>query len=129
MAKPQPKPEFEYRLILAHHFSEQRQANTILVTLETTKRFASFRYELSVEERLLEKEIRYTILGLKAPQLDLPASGTATFVREYDHLKGKHNITVQGLDGTEDTFTLQFSAARITEIKSPKKPFVELVIR
>ena len=82
-------PEFEYRMLLQSTFNDLRQVPTTTVTIETTKQFASFRYELSVEEAISQKTLRYTILGLKAPRLSLPATGPAQFSREYDRLRGK----------------------------------------
>ncbi|MDL1894158.1 hypothetical protein FBQ87_14925 [Sphingobacteriales bacterium CHB3] len=120
--------EHEYRLTIAPHFNAERQARTVLITIETTRRFASFRYELAVQEELTEKELRLTIVGLKAPQLSLPASGTAQFIREYDNLKGTYSVTVASLDGTENTFVIKFTAKNITLLKSPKQPIVELVV-
>lgn len=120
--------EFEYRLILGTHFDEVQQRPMTRVIIETTKLFASFRYELSVEEHIVGKEFHYSILGLKAPHLDLPAPGTGQFVRHYTLLKGKHTFVVEHLDGTTNTFVVQFTPKHIKVLQSPKHPFVELVI-
>jgi hypothetical protein len=126
--KQKVAPEFEYRLILGTHIDELRQVPFTRVILETTKLFASFRYELSVEERITGKEIHYTILGLKAPHLSLPASGTGQFIRDYELLKGKRTFVVENLDGTTNAFVVQFTPKHINVLQSPKHPFVELVI-
>ncbi|MBI5472917.1 MAG: hypothetical protein HY961_11285, partial [Ignavibacteriae bacterium] len=98
-----------------------------LLTIETSKAFASFRYELSVEEQSDKRSMHFKILGLKAPQLSLPASGTAQFVREYEDLHGKYDITVERLDGKTNTFTVSISEKQIKILSSPKNPFIELV--
>jgi hypothetical protein len=90
--------------------------------------FASFRYELSVKETAKGKHLHYKILGLKAPQLDLPSSGTAQFAREYDAFKGKYEITVASLDGTENVFEVSMTQKQRKILKSPKTPFIELVV-
>ncbi len=126
--KKHVEPEFEYRLILGTHVDELRQIPMTRVIIETTKLFASFRYELSVEERIVGKEFHYAILGLKAPRLDLPTSGTGQFIRDYQQLKGKHTFVVTHLDGTTNAFVVQFTEKRIKVLQSPKHPFVELVI-
>jgi len=128
VAKTRTAPACDYRLTISPHFNERRQVPTTLITLETTKLFASFRYELSVKEDVQEASLHYTILGLKAPQLSLPASGSAQFVREYDELKGKHDIIVKNLDGTTNEFSVNFLKKKVAVLKSPKQPFIELVV-
>lgn len=128
MAKAKTKTEFEYRLTISPHLNERKQTRTVLVTIETTKAFASFRYELSVQEERNGKEIRYSILGLKTPQLSLPASGTAHFVQEYENLRGKHTIVVKSLDGTTNEFTVNIAQKQIKVLKSPQTPFIEMVV-
>lgn len=128
MAKSKRTTEFEYRLTLSPHMNERQQIPTVLVTIETTKAFASFRYDLSVQEEIHGREIRYTILGLKAPQLSLPASGTAQFVQEYENLRGKRTIVVESLDGTTNEFTINITQKQIKVLKSPKTPFIEVVV-
>ena len=127
-AKARTTPEYEYRLTIAPHFNTQRQTRTVLITIETTRRFASFRYDLSIREEENDRYLRFSIIGLKAPQLSLPASGSARFVREYDNLKGKYTITVVSLDGTESTFIVNFTTRHITVLKSPKQSIIELVV-
>ncbi len=121
--------EFEYRLILGTHVDELRHIPMTRVIIETTKLFASFRYELSIQEHISGKVFHYSILGLKAPQLDLPSPGTGQFVRDYPLLKGKQTFVVEHLDGTTNTFVVQFTPKHIKVLQSPKHPFVELVIR
>ena len=115
-------------MIMAPHFNERQQIATTLITIETTKLFASFRYELSVQETIKGRELHYAIRGLKAPQLSLPSSGSAHFIREFDNLKGKYDIIIESLDGTVNTFTVNIAKQTITLLKSPKTPFIELVV-
>lgn len=128
MAKGKKPQEIEYRLIITSHYNERKQVPTTLVTIETTKAFASFRYELSVKETVKGKRLHYKILGLKAPQLDLPSSGSAQFVREYEAFKGTYDIVVESLDGTENAFEITATQKRISILKSPKIPFIEAVV-
>lgn len=128
MAKAKKSLEFEYRLTIAAHFNEERQLPTTLIAIETTKVFASFRYELSIREEVKGKELRYSILGLKAPPLSLPASGTSQFVREYENLKGKYDIIVESLDHTLNAFTVSITKKHIKVLKSPKSQIIQLVV-
>jgi hypothetical protein len=72
--------------------------------------------------------LHYAILGLKAPHLSLPASGSARFVREYENLKGKYEIVVERLDRTTNAFTVNITQKQIKILKSPKTPFIELIV-
>ena len=137
--KPRPAPHVEvmkppltepseYRLLVAPHFNEREQKYTTLVALETTKSFASFRYELSVREWVEGNTLRYKILGLKAPQLSLPASGRAQFAHEYNNLNGHYEVAVEGLDGNLETFSLRISPQRVKVLKAPDNGFVDIVI-
>ncbi len=127
MAKKKPE-EIEYRLTIAPHFNERTQRPTTLITLETIKAFATFRYEISVREEQEDNTLRYKILGLKTPQLSLPSSGTARFMKEYEHLRGAVHIHVESFDGTATECTVEVSAKSITLVKSPKKSFIEFVV-
>ncbi|MER3522643.1 MAG: hypothetical protein C4326_00895 [Ignavibacteria bacterium] len=126
--KKQAPPALEYRLIITSYIDDLRQTPMTRITLETVQVFASFRYELSIREHVGEKELRYEILGLKAPRLDLPATGTAQFVRDYPRLKGTYTIVVAHIDGTANTFVVQCTAKQMKVLQSPKHPFVELII-
>ncbi len=120
--------DVEYRLIVTPHFNERKQARTTRVTIETTKVFASFRYELSVKETVKGRQLTYKILGLKAPQLDLPSSGSARFEREYDGFNGRYEIIVECLDGSKNAFEINVTPKQIKMLKSPKTTFIEPVI-
>ena len=128
MVKSKKAEEFEYRLTLAPHVNERRLQPTTLLTIETTKAFASFRYELSVREQADKRTLHFRILGLKAPQLSLPASGTAQFIREYDDLHGTYEITVERLDGKTNTFSVSITQKNIKVLRSPKTPFIEVIV-
>jgi hypothetical protein len=86
---------------------------TTLFVLETTQAFAAFRYELSVQEKIEGRSITFTILGLKAPGLNLPSAGRAQFTREFSDLKGTYAVTVVGLDGRATSFPLSVGKGRV----------------
>jgi len=126
MAKAKKAPELEYRILITPQFNELRQIHTTLFLIETTKYFASFRYELSVSEQRTGKNLRYKVLGLKAPQLSLPAAGHAQFRREYEDLQGTYQVTIEGLDKRECTFTVSINSDRVRVTKVPTGEFVEV---
>jgi hypothetical protein len=127
MGKRAASAEPEYRLLLAPRFDERRHITTTLFLLETTKYFASFRYELSVDIALSAGTLRCTVLGLKAPDLSLPAAGHARFSREFDELRGPCEITVEGLDGKTATFSVRIADTGVHLVQKPARTFVDLV--
>ena len=84
--------------------------------------------EISVEERRENKRMLYKILGLKAPQIALPASGHARWTREYEGLKGTYEFVVEGFDGTSTTFSVRFRSGAISLVKPPSGPHVQVIV-
>jgi len=128
MSRTKKQPDVrEYRLLIAPRFDEREQKYKTLVLLETAKIFASFRYELSVKEERAPQQLRYTVLGLKTPQLSLPTAGHAQFSRTYEDLNGTFDVSVRGLDGNVNTFSVRIRPERVELLKSPQKRFVDFV--
>ena len=128
MTTSKQPPPGEYCLTLAPRFSQREQTYKTLVRLETTQLFSTFRYDLSVKEEQTGKSLRLRVLGLKTPQRSLPASGPATFSREYVDMRGTYEVSVQGLDDKVNTFVFRISPKRISLVKSPRSPFVDVVV-
>lgn len=127
MATSRRPRAYEYRLLIAPHLNERLQKKTVVVSIETTRLFASFRYELSLREERSEKSFRYVILGLRAPQLDLPSSGSARSVREYELAAGRYQFEVVSLDGTVDSCEVLVGKDFTLSLKPKKSTFVEFV--
>jgi hypothetical protein len=123
-----PPPTLGFRLSIASIVDERDQLHKIRISLETVQSFSSFVYELSVEERREGNTLRYKVLGLKPPQLSIPASGRAKYERVYDDVVGPLEITVEGLDGNTNTFAVSVAENAVTILKSPPAPFTEIVI-
>jgi hypothetical protein len=129
MSRTKKKPGGpEYTLQIAPTFVEREQKYKTQFTLETTKLFASFRYDLSVKEQLEKKTLHYKILGLKPPELSLPAAGRAQFTRTYDGLRGTYEIVVEGLDGRVNTFSVKIAPTKIQLVKEPTTRFVDVIV-
>ncbi len=123
------KPEgIDYRLLITPRFDERRQMDTMSFLLETTRSFATFQYELSVKETVTPSFMKFEILGLKAPRLDLPSSGHAHFERVYDKLKGAYELTIKGIDGRVNTFSIKIGSKGAAIVKTPPNPFVDIVV-
>ena len=129
MPKPKKKlDEPEYLLRIAPTYVEREQKYKTLLILETTKLFSNFRYDLSVREEFDKKSLHFKVLGLRPPQLSLPAVGRARFVREFDNLRGTYDVAIEGLDGRVNTFSVKFTSKKMQLLKSPASPFVDIII-
>ncbi len=126
MARQESKETSEYRLLITPQYNERGQKYTTLFLLETVKSFASFRYDLSVEETMDKKTIKYRVLGLRTPQLSLPATGHAQFMREYDNLKGTYQVVIEGLDGKINAFSVRIAPQQVRLVSSPPQPFITI---
>jgi len=128
MAKVKHLPTLDYRLLIAPTFNEREQRYKTLFKLETTQLFSTFTYDLSVREEHSGRAFRFTILGLKAPQLSLPRAGHAQFSREYDDLRGTYEITIKGLDGRTNSFWVRISDKKVALLKASPRRFVEVFV-
>lgn len=119
MARRPQRPAYEYRLTVAPHYDEVRQRTVTRVVLETALSFASFSYEISVDERREGSSFRYRVLGLNAPGVGLPGSGRARFQRDYEGLAGTCTFAVVGLDGEERRCAVAIDQAGVREVSAP----------
>jgi hypothetical protein len=127
MARRTHRPAYEYRLIVTPHYDQVRQRAVTRVVLETALRFASFAYEISVEERREGSLFRYRVLGLKAPGVALPASGSARYQRDYDGLEGTVTFAVVGLDGRERRCSVAVGPEGVRQVAAPTGTGLALV--
>jgi hypothetical protein len=123
---PQKNNQPEYRLLVVPKLTEHTQRMTTMLVLETVKAFATFRYELSVEEHIQPPSLRFVVAGFKTPQLDLPSSGPAQYRAVFEGLDGVYEVTVEGIDGRVNTFSLRIAPAEVSVLKTPRKPFVQI---
>ena len=128
MGKEKRPRKPEYKLILTPCLYEREQTYKTRIVIETVKQFASFQYDLAVEEKASPTTIHYRILGLKTPQLSLPASGPAQFRKEYTSLKGRVDIVVEGLDKIVHVFTFRISQKEVRILHQPPDMPVEVVL-
>ena len=119
----------EYRLLLTPKYDEHTQKKVTRLALRTVTEFSSFRYEILVDESLVDKTLRLNIHGLRAPRMTLPAMGPATFEKEYPDLTGRYTLVVSKLEREETSFVVHISEDRVTIEKAPQKTFVDVVTR
>ncbi len=128
MKRTAPPLATGYRLRVSSVSEDGGQTRKTRFTLETSQLFASFVYDLSVEDHRDGNDIQFKILGLKPPQLSIPSVGRAAFERDYDDLSGTCQVTVENLDGKTNTFKLRISKHKISLLQSPRERFIELVL-
>jgi hypothetical protein len=127
MPRRPPRPASEFRLTIAPHYDQVRQRTVTRVVLETAQTFASFAYDIAVDESRSGNAFRYRVLGLKAPSVGLPGSGTARFQRDYEGMEGTFSFTVVGLNGEERVCTVAVDAAGVRRITGPAGSGLSLV--
>ena len=128
MKRTPPPLATGYRLRVSTISEDQAQRPKTRFTLETSQLFASFIYDLSVEEQRQGNHLRFKILGLKPPQLSIPSAGRASFEREYDNFSGTCSVTIESPDGKTNTFRLRITRSKIALVQSPRERFVDLVL-
>jgi hypothetical protein len=119
-----PAASAEYRLSVDRTLSTSTRRPCIRIALSTTKSFSTFRYGLTVEEHLEGNRLSLKVLGLDAPDLTLPGSGPAEFVREYEGLTGDCSIEIRGLDGKTTTVRCAVSASAVTLLEPVSGPVI-----
>jgi hypothetical protein len=99
--------EVEYRLFIRSVLDEMEKKSGLRFCLETVKQFGSFNYEIVVNESHVGKTLIWTLHGLRAPELAMPAFGSAQFQKTYFDFNGRHRFILRKSDGTEGTFDLE----------------------
>jgi len=128
MKRTTPPLRMGYRLMVSSVVDDHERKHKTRFVLETSQAFASFVYDLSVQEQLEGNHLRLKVLGLKPPQLSIPSSGRAKFERDYEGLAGTFDVTIESIDGNTDTFKLYISTGTIELVKAPKNTFTELIL-
>ena len=68
-------PSPEYRFIISPTIDERTQNKVLLLTLETTRVFRSFQYNILISEKHSENSFHFKIEGLTMNNLTIPATG------------------------------------------------------
>ena len=124
-----PVVPIEYRLLITPKLKERERKIVTLVALRTMVEFTNFHYDIIVEPECTDRTLRFTIRGLRAPQVSLPGTGPAVFKTEYDCLHGTYNVIVSKHGKDENLFSVHISNNEIRLKKIPEKKFVEIVTK
>jgi hypothetical protein len=126
-ARPSKANSLEYRLFITPHRDDHERYATS-IRLETSKLFASFPYELSVEESLDERSLKLRVTGLKAPHLTIPSPGHAHWSKTIEGLEGIFDVSVEGLDGKINSFRVKIQPTKVELLEVPAQRFVEAIV-
>jgi hypothetical protein len=118
------KRDPDYSLNIFHHYDEKIKRNVTVFLVQTTKIFVSFRYEILLEEGLIDHEINLRITGLHIPELLMPQTGPAQGRCDFTNLNGLYKLIVTKQDKTINEFSVQISPAKIDIKHRPRAPFI-----
>ncbi|MCX6137342.1 MAG: hypothetical protein NTV54_07610 [Ignavibacteriales bacterium] len=104
----------EYRLMVQPVLDDAARKRGVVFLLETIKQFGNFNYEIVVDEVFDGKTLLWTLHGLKAPELAMPASGAAQFRKVHYDLPGRFHFVLRKSDGSEGAFDFETRGRRIT---------------
>lgn len=128
--KPPPK-KFEYVLNISKEHDEVKKKDYISFRFQTTKEFLTFQYILKMDNRVVDKNIFFNILGFTAPVGDLSSSGTAgSEFRLYDYKLTEYCITIDKKDSDKTKFKMVIQRSKSQPLKLSglsKKSFIEII--
>ena len=114
----------DYTLNIFPHYDEERKRDVIVFLVQTTKIFVSFRYEILLEDEVVDHDIHLRITGLHVPELLMPQTGPARGRRDYTNLEGTYRVVVTKQDNTINEFTVDITPPAITIRQKPKSVFI-----
>ncbi|MGA9115294.1 MAG: hypothetical protein WB626_00800 [Bacteroidota bacterium] len=115
-----------YRLRMYPRRDPSRSRRTTVFILETVRTFASFPYELSVQETVEAASISFAVRGLQAPRLSLPGPGRARYVSEHEGLTGTYEVSVEGMDGRRARCAIIIGGDAVRVMRRPEDGRLEL---
>ena len=116
----------EYRFLISKLLDERTQKEQLLFTIETTRAFRSFRYDIIMTERHKPKSFVFEINGLTMRNLSTPQTGPAVFEKLLPMLKGEHTFTVINMNEAKSRFKLKFTPKSVKVLQLPTDKFLEL---
>ena len=114
----------DYTLNIFHHYDEKTKRNVVVFLVQTTKIFVSFRYEILLEDEIVDNEIHLRVKGLHVPELLMPQSGPAQGRRDYTQLEGTYHLVVTKQDKTVNEFSLHITQESVDIKQKPKTSFI-----
>lgn len=104
----------EYRLLVQPAYDETLKKHGYLFLLETSKIFTNFSYVIDVRDVLEGNGLLWTLHGLRAPSMIMPATGSATFRKIYFDLPRTVRFTLLKSGTTKASAEIVFGKNGIT---------------
>ena len=125
-----PPDKFEYVLRISKEFDSFKNAPYFSFMFNTTKKFLTFRYILSIETEIKDNNLNFEILGFKAPIGELSNFGEAEYeFRLYQFNFSEYNVSIHRKDVDSVKFKLLFQSSDIIPVKIgrlSKNSFIEI---
>ena len=118
------KRDPDYMLNIFRHYDEKIKRDVVVFLVQTTKIFVSFRYEILLDDELIDHKINLRIAGLHIPELLMPQTGPAQGRCDYSNLDGLYKLIVTKQDETVNEFSVEISRAKIDIKHKPRTPFI-----
>ena len=118
------KRDPDYTLNIFHHYDEKTKRNVVVFLVQTTKIFVSFRYEILLEDEIVDNEIHLRVKGLHVPELLMPQSGPAQGRRDYTQLEGTYHLIVTKQDKTVNEFSICITPESVDIKQKQKTSFI-----
>ena len=115
--KPPPK-KFEYVLNISREHDDVTKRDYISFRFQTTKEFLTFQYILKMDNRHVDKDLFFNILGFSAPVGDLSSSGTAGYeYRFFDFKYTEYCVVIDKKDSDKSKFKLFVQRSKTEPVK------------
>lgn len=99
-------------------------------TLATVRQFRQFRYEIQLEHQIdpAARKITLTILGVRAPAVMMPSSGSAATEVAFADLAGSYSVEIIGARRS-GSFGIEVNSRSIRLSDPPDEQFVSVTVR
>lgn len=114
MSPKNKKQSIEYRLLVIPTYDDTLKKDGILFLLETTKLFTNFSYFIDIRDDLKGNMLQWNLHGLRAPSLNLPATGSAQFRKVYFDLPKKVQFSLVKKENIQASTEFKISRTGVT---------------
>lgn len=122
------KGNIEYHLTITKTFQKEEKKECVRFIFETTEEFSYFRYLISINHVVKDKEINFFLRGLQPKGMTMPGNGTAITSIDFFDLKGEYKVRIYKQGYSVNEFMLKFTtkAVKLTKGIKGKKKFIDV---
>ncbi len=100
------KGPIEYFLTIKPAYNTEKRAECLRFEFETNEEFHHFEYMITIDYKIEDSTLDFTIKGLKPRGMTMPSVGRARTSIDLFDLKGKYDVTVAKPGQIQNSFTL-----------------------